>query len=528
MKIKNILITLVFGLIYYYFVLPPINLTAVPFWTFVIILLIVYFILSIGANTINNIDVIFKRKSSYTKTNFIIPGIIFGIIVMIVLINTILSPFFISKSYSKRISINENNNFVEDVKEADLNTLPIIDHASSIKLGDRVMGQMPELVSQFSVSELYTQINYNNEIIRVTPLEYSDVFKYFSNHKNGIKGYITVNSVTGEANLVKLDKGLKYVDSAIFNEDLNRKLRFSYPTKIFGEKAFEIDNDGNPYWVVPTIKYNGINIRSDVEGVIILDPITGDSKYYAANEVPTWVDHVYSANLIIEQVNDWGKYRDGFINSIFGQKNVVATTTGYNYTVMNDDVYLYTGITSAVSDESNIGFILTNMRTKETNYYAAAGAEEYSAMASAEGQVQQMNYVSTFPLLINLNNKPTYFVSLKDNAGLVKMYGLVDVSNYQKVAVIDSSLGLDNLVSKYLDNDEIDTASLTEKAITIKSINSVVIDNNTYYYLTDATDSKYSASVKINKNLLPFLKVGDNVTVSYLKEATVTEIKNIK
>ena len=249
--------------------------------------------------------IINKKERNY---EYLIPIIIITIVMVISLIDLILSPLFLSKVYSKRITVNEDNSFIDDIKEVDFNTLPIIDKDSSRKLGDRVMGHMPELVSQFDVSNLYTQINFNNDIVRVTPLEYSDIFKYFANRKDGIKGYIVVNSVTGESKLIKLDKGLKYAPSAFFFEDLDRKLRFKYPTKIFGQKSFEIDNDGNPYWIIPVIKYHGINIRRKIVEAIIFNPITGESKLYDV-DVPSWVDHVYSADLIIEQVNDWGRYK---------------------------------------------------------------------------------------------------------------------------------------------------------------------------------------------------------------------------
>jgi len=382
------------------------------------------------------------------------------------------------------------------------------------------MGQATEWVSQFYVSDLYTQINYNDSIIRVTPIEYAGLIKYFTNRKEGIKGYITVNSVDGQANLVKLDKGLKYMPSAFFMENLNRKLRFSYPTTIFDEASFEIDNEGNPFWIVPTIKYSGIGLKKTINGVIILDAISGKSKKYDINEVPNWVDHVYSADLIIEELNNWGEYKNGFFNSIFGQKNVVNTTEGYNYLVMNDDVYFYTGITSVSTDESNLGFVLVNMRTKETNYYNVPGAEEYSAMASAEGLVQEKNHEASFPLLINLNNKPTYLLSLKDDAGLVKMYAFVDVADYQKVVVSDASLGIEAAASKYLGEAalEYDQNKILEKTITIDSITTAVIDSNTYYYIIDENKKLYSTSIKTNKNLLPFLKAKDQVKITYVEE----------
>ena len=369
---------------------------------------------------------------------FVIPVVIIGII----LINFILSPLFNSKAYYERITVDKNTNFSEEVKEVDFNKLPLLDRDSSEKIGDRVMGQMSELVSQFDVSDKYTQINYNNKILRVTPLEYNGIIKWFTNRNKGIKGYIIVDSTTGASKLIKLKKGIHYAPSGLFNENLYRKLQHSYPTYNFDSVNFEIDNEGNPYWIASVVKYVGVGLRREVTGVVIFNPINGKSKYYKVKDVPNWVDHVYEADLILEQVKDWGLYVNGFINSLISQKGVVKSTSGYNYLAQDDDVYLYTGITSVISDESNIGFILTNMRTKETKFYKVAGAEENSAMESAKGQVQQMNYTSTFPLLINLNGKPTYLVSLKDNAGLVKMYGFVDVVDYQKVVVTDSSYGI--------------------------------------------------------------------------------------
>ena len=527
-SILSLIITFILSFIIYFFLLPPINITSMSFWVYIIMILSIYLILS----STSRMDLKGKIIGKINDIKILIISI-FGITIGIMLVNFILSPLFNSKAFSKRINVvedSEDTNFITEVSEVDFKTLPLLDKDSSSRLGDRVMGQMPELVSQFYVSSLYTQINYNNEIIRVTPLEYNGLFKYITNFKEGVKGYITVNSVNGESNLVKLDKGMKYMPSAYLMKDLNRHLRFSYPTKIFGDKYFEIDNDGNPYWITPTLKYTGIELREDVEGVIITDPITGDSKYYEVGNVPTWVDHVYSSNLIIEQVNDWGKYRNGFLNSIFGQKNVVMTTEGYNYTVMNDDVYLYTGITSVSSDESNLGFILTNLRTKETRFYSVPGAEEYSAMASAQGQVQQMNYISTFPLLINLNNRPTYLVSLKDNAGLVKMYGFIDVEDYQKVVVTDASKGIEVAANNYLNNVDlkVDENLLTEKTIQIKYIKEAIIDGNTYYYLTDTNNNKYYVSVNVNKKLLPFLKVNDTINIKISKESDVTEIIDIK
>lgn len=528
-NIINLLITLLVGFVIYYFTLPAINLNNPGFYVFICFLVLLFG--ALDSLTRKQI-VISKRGQKITFQQFagLLPYCLMGVgafIALALVINFICSPVFNAKSYQQRITVEEGN-FTEDIEEVNFNQLPLLDKTSSQVLGDRVMGEISELVSQYYVSDLYTQINYNDAIVRVTPLEYADFFKWLSNKKNGVVGYITVNSVNGESKLTRLDKGMKYVSSAFFNDNLERRLRFQYPTENFGKISFEIDNEGNPYYIVPTIKYTAFGLKAKVTGVIIFNPINGESKKYKLEEVPTWVDIAYSAALIIEQVDDWGTYKNGFWNSIFGQKNVVNTTEGYNYLAMNDDVYLYTGITSVVSDESNLGFILTNMRTGKTTYYNVPGAEEYSAMASAEGQVQDMGYDSTFPLLINLNNRPTYLVSLKDSNGLVKMYGFVDVKDYQKVTVTDSSKGIIVAKDNYLKatKTEAKDEELVIKEITVDKITNATINGYTYYYITSGSN-KFKVSISISDKL-PFINAGDTLKIGYYDiEKDVIEIEKI-
>lgn len=522
-KVLNILITLLFGGLYFYITLPAININNVQFWVLIILLIGMYSLLeSIGSININRIRIIKPVK----KISLII--VIPLMFIIMIVVNFFAGPLFNSGKYASRIKIDESKSFIDDIAQVDFSKLPLLDKASSQKLGDRVMGQMSDMVSQYNVSNLYTQINYNNTIIRVTPLEYASFIKWITNRDSGVKGYITVDSVTGEASLKRLDKGMKYVTSGYFGDNVYRKLRFSYPTLNFGDLSFEIDNEGRPFWIAPIIKYHAIGLRAKVVGVVVLDPINGTSVKYDAGNIPTWIDIAYSANLIIEQVDDWGTYKGGFFNSVFGQKNVVNTTDGYNYLAMNDDIYLYTGLTSIVNDESNLGFILSNMRTGETVFYSAPGAEEYSAMASAEGAVQQMKYTSTFPLLINLNNKPTYLVSLKDAAGLVKMYGFIDVADYQKVVVSDASLGIEAAAQRYLGEETInsDNEKLTTKEITIKNITNAIINGNTYYFITDNNNQKYKVSITLSDEL-PFYKSGNIIKVGYYNKENIINVKKV-
>ncbi len=522
-RIINLIITAVFAFVWFYLTIPAVNLSNPNFYSYLTSILIVFGLLEFGTSAFETI----RRGQIKFKFNPIL--IVPVILVLITIVNFISSPLFNAKSYASRIVVDETGNFSEQIKEVDFSKTPLLDKASTQKLGDRVMGEMSDFVSQYYVSDLYTQINYNDDIVRVTPLEYADLIKYISNRKEGIKGYIRVNSVNGKAEVVRLENGMHYVPSAILNEDLMRHLRFKYPTYNFGSYTFETDDNGNPFFIVPIKKYSAIGLRQEITGVIALDPITGETTKYDVGEVPNWIDHVYSADLIIEQTDDWGTYQGGFWNSVFSQKNVVNTTDGYNYLAMDNDIFMYTGITSVQSDESNLGFILSNLRTKETVFYSVTGAEEYSAMASAEGQVQEMSYTSTFPLLINLNGRATYLMSLKDDAGLVKKYAFVDVADYQKVSVTDVSAGIEAGAKAYLNAFKLESSNATyqEKDITVASIKTVIIEGNTVYYITDTEKNKYSIDITVNKDLLPFMSVGDKYKIKYIENA-VNIIKDIE
>ena len=432
------------------------------------------------------------------------------------------SQIFNASRYEKLITM-EDGDFTADVAEINRSQIPVVDRDTASRLGQRKLGEISDLVSQFVIEEDYTQINYEGKPVRVTPLAYGDIIKWFNNNSEGIPAYITVDMTTQETSLVRLDEGIKYSKSEYFMRNLYRYLRFNYPTKIFDNISFEIDEDGTPYWVASTKTFKiGYWNGSDIEGAVLLNAVTGESRYYKLEEIPTWVDQVYSSDMIMEQLIFNGKYRSGFFNSIFGQKGVLQPTDGYNYLAINDDVYLYTGITSVTSDESNVGFVLTNLRTKETKYYAIPGAEEYSAMESAEGQVQHLKYIATFPLMLNISDRPTYFMSLKDGAGLVKMYAFVDVSQYQ---IVGTGSSVEEARADYIsklknENLEIEDAAETTVSGIIENIASAVVSGNTNYYIKLVGNDKiYIAPITISDRL-PLAKSGDSI------EMTISEAEN--
>lgn len=517
----NLIVTIVAGFIYFYVELPPINLHSAAFYSFFLFLSVVYCITAVITSGIYRQAENGKTFWKLLKGSCIVPLIVIGAVFVIYVVGGLLSSVVIrSGAYAKLITV-ETGDFTQDIEEISFDQIPMLDRDSAEKLGDRKLGELADMVSQFEVADNYTQINYKGRPVRVTPLRYGDIFKWLNNRSAGLPAYLIIDMVTQEVDVVRLPEGMHYTTAEHFSRNLYRHLRFQYSTYIFNEPTFEIDEEGTPYWVCPRIvKRIGLFGGTDIQGAVLVNAITGESQYYT--DIPTWVDGVYSAEIIMDQYDYYGTYQGGFINSLFGQKNVTVTTEGYNYIAANDDVYVYTGVTSAGSDESNIGFILTNQRTKQTTFYSIAGAEEFSAMNSAEGVVQHLNYSATFPLLLNISNQPTYFMALKDYAGLVKMYAMVNVQQYQIVATGASVEECQSNYYKLLRQNKLDTGEAPilpadEDTVTgiVTALRSAVIDGTTMYYVTlDADNTVYCISAgEVEKVIL--LNVGDRITITY-------------
>lgn len=530
MKNKRILYGLLSSLILlavmFYIFLPPLNPTSLGFWIYLWIGCIPLMIACLAGAGVNKVKV-----GSVTKTDKIVLGIFSGSIAVVIVIMLASSSIFHAQEYGNRIDLVEAP--FEDIPEVDFTKTAIIDRDSTLVLGDRTLGQLPELISQFDVSEIYSQISYQDTIVRVTPLDYNGMIKYFTNRSEGIPAYIIVNATNGQSDLVKLEdlglQGIRYTENAMFFEDRDRRMRFAYPTEIFYETNFEIDEEGVPYWITSTVKYKGINQKPTITGVIAMNAIDGSMTKYEVGEIPEWIDRVYASDLVIEQVNQAGAYVHGFWNSIFGQRDVFQTTEGYNYIVLNDDIWLYTGITSANADESNIGFVLINQRTQEAKKIMSPGAEEFSAMSSAQGKVQHLGYTSTFPLLINVSGRPTYLVSLKDNAGLVKMYAMIDCADYQRVVTVDQEQGLEALKREYQATMNIvDTDDLKKELITISELSVVNMDGYTYYFIKDEDGDIYRANITVSQTILPFMKVDEQYQVVTRPQDDILEIIEIE
>ena len=475
-EFKSILVSIILVLIIYYFYTPALNIHAIEFWIFIIVALCIY-----GAST--SYSTLLGKRFKPEKVGYL--GAVVALIVAGVLVTDLFtSKIFHASRYASRIEV-ENVKFNnKTLHEVDFSKTPIIDRKSTVKLGDKVMGEIPEYVSQFEVSDDYTQISYKNSV-------------------------------------------------AILNHNLNRKLQLSYPTSIFGSPSFEVDEKGHPWYVCTTYTYFGVGNKKKVTGAVLFDPITGKSKKYDKDKVPKWVDRVYPEELIMTEIDENGSLQDGFFNSVLGQKNVTVTSEGYNYLEKDGDIWIYSGITSANKDSSNLGFVLSNLRTHQTLRFSCSGANEKAAMKSAEGEVKNYGYDATFPLLVNVGGHPVYLISLKDSGGLIKQYAMVDAKDYQKVSVYsaDSVKNLELLKKSFLSSQTITEESDAEtkkKDITIANVQILNVDGKSKLFIVDTEGNKYKAVITSeNENTLAFLKAGETIHIRYIEMNDINVIKSV-
>lgn len=525
-KLVAVLGVLLVAAIYYYLALPAINLHSADMWMFIMMMIVV-----VAA------AYIWKKKPTRDEAKKSMPlKVILGslvVVVVIYLVGSLLSsPIINAKKYQELLAVEEGD-FAADVEQRSFDQIPLLDRDSAMILGNRKMGSMVDMVSQYEVDDLYSQINYQDRPVRVSPLRYASLIKWFTNVGTGIPAYVKIDMATQETELVKLSEGMKYTTSDHFNRNIYRHLRFKYPTYIFNELSFEIDEEGTPYWVCPVKKFNiGLFGGVTIGRVVLCNAITGECTDYAVEDVPSWIDRAYSADMLLELYNYHGTLKHGYFNSVLGQRDCLMTTSGYNYLALEDDVWVYTGVTSVTGDQSNVGFVLMNQRTMEAKYYKVEGATEASAMSSAEGQVQNLKYKATFPLLLNISGEPTYFIALKDDAGLVKKYAMVNVQRYQIVAIGDSVSECEDAYTKLMYQSGIkEEAADTREVLTaegkIAKIAQGVVDGNSHYYIMlEDDDQIYDISVVEFIDIIRY-DVGDTVKVEYKENANTNMVLSL-
>ena len=531
------IVIILVGLAAYWWFHPPINIHSTDTWMFVAVFILLPLFLVFWSRSHSYKEGTAKVEANPGKAKaFKFASYVPVAVAVLGVLGAVMSLSIFPGNAEKYATVLQTteDNFAQDIKEVNYSEIPVIDRDSAVLLGNREMGSIPEYVSQFEVSNLYSQINYQGTPVRVSPLGYADLFKWFTNREGGIPAYALVNMTTQDAEIVRLeDSPIYYSQSEPLVRNIDRHVQLSYPFYMFGEKSFEIDEDGHPWWICPVKDFTiGLFGGETISRVVLCDATTGETQDLAVADCPEWVDRVFPAELLIQQYNWWGAYNNGWLNSFLGQEGVVRTTPGtdgtlgYNYIAKDDDVWVYTGVTSATADNSIIGFVLVNQRTQESHFYSVSGATEDSAMQSAEGQVQNLRYTSTFPLLINVSNQPTYFMALKDGAGLVKKFAMIDIQRYQNVAVGDTVADTQKAYEALLATNGVVAESgdgatdvVTVKG-TIRSMNQAVIEGNTHFYLTvEGEDgSIFDFALPGLLDIVGY-KVGDEINFTYVEAA---------
>ncbi len=528
----------------YYVALPALNVHSKSFWIFLLFVIAFYtvpvLILSIREKERSHFQSSGKNGAAQFTVNaetvkpWRIPLLLAAVPLSVVLVGSVLSaPMFNASSYANVISVTEAV-FEEDMLESnEVTNIALMDSASAELLGKNTLGKLSDRVSQYEIASRYSQINFQNAPKKVANLEYADFFKWLNNRENGIPGYVMVDPVNPKLNAaeyIELAEPLRYVQSGFFGDNLMRKLRMDYPTKIFDYVSFEIDEDGTPFYIVSCLTARTMLFGAmDVNEVIILNPCTGESRLYDVAETPSWVDTVYSGDLAAQKYNWYGMLSGGYINSVIGNVGCKQTTDDYGYITIEDDVWYFTGVTSVTADESNIGFILSNARTGAYKYYSVIGAEEYSAMEAAQGQVQHMRYTASFPSLVNIQGEASYIMVLKDNSGYVKQFALVNVENVNIVATGDTQADAIRAYKELLQANGLTAAPETPKEeaftaeFTVSALRDVVTDGQTVVYLTGDDGNLYKCAVAENESILLF-DIGQRVSVRY----TVTSVPGIR
>ncbi|OUO86655.1 Tat pathway signal sequence [Gordonibacter sp. An230] len=538
------IVIVIIGLAAYWWFHPPINIHSTDTWMFVtVFILLPLFLVFWGKSRAYKTGTSKVDPSPGKSKAFKVASYVPVLVALVGVVGAVASLSIFPGNAEKYANVlqTSTDDFATDIQEVNYSEIPVIDRDSAVLLGNREMGSIPEYVSQFEISPLYSQINYQQEPVRVSPLGYADLFKWFTNREGGIPAYALVNMTTQDAEIVRLDDSpIYYSESEPLARNIDRHVQLKYPFYMFDQKSFEIDDDGHPWWICPVqTRTIGLFGGTTIERVVMVDATTGECQDLAIEDVPQWVDHAYPTDLLLEQYNWSGKYKNGWLNSFLGQQDVVQTTPGtdgnqgYNYIAKDDDVWVYTGVTSATADNSIVGFVLINQRTAESHFYSVAGATEQSAMQSAEGQVQNLRYRATFPLLINVSGQPTYFMALKDDAGLVKQFAMIDIQRYQNVAVGNTVAECQKAYQALLatngvvaEGEGADTGSV-EKTGTIRNIAQAVVEGNSHFYVTlDGEEGIYDFALPGLIEIVGY-KEGDTITFTYAEADPTNPVEEI-
>lgn len=520
-KILPIVLVLLVTIFFFYVTLPVISygfsgITVL----FIIIAALLFFTFS--KFTISSDGKSYKPVQVFWK----IPALLIGIAIIYSFILPFFTshPIFRNEDYRNLIGKVENGDkLTNHIAPISMNEIRVVDESLAYLLGEKILGSQPALGSQAHLGEFYIQ-KVNGKLYWIAPLEHSGFFKWLNN-KKGTTGYVMVSATNErDVKLVQEVNGkpifLKYQQEAYFQSNLHRYLYFNgYNTIGLTDFSFEIDDTGMPYWVVTKYKKQVGFSGNDATGIVVVNAQNGEIKEYNIKNTPTWVDRIQPISFIKDQLNDWGEYVKGYWN--FSNENKLQITEDLTLVYGKDNKsYWYTGITSVGKDESAVGFVLVDTRTKQTTFYKQSGATEFAAQSSAQGKVQEKGFVASLPIPYNINNIPTYVMTLKDNGGLVKMYAMVSISDY---TIVGTGNTMREALTAYKtafnsSGNKINLDSKSAKKVvesTIIRIQNDIKNGNSFYYFTVKDYPNIFVGSSQISNQLPITTIGDLVKISF-------------
>ena len=520
-KIFASIILVVVALCILYFGQPVLNYGFVQLPILLVFLLLIGIILftKVAVNPTNN-QLIVKQKPS--KVFLILIGVILAYAIIVPLATSL--PMFRSDSYRDLIGTVKNGNDLKNhIAPISLDEIRVVDERLAMLLGEKIIGSQPSLGSQAEIGEFTIQ-KVKNELYWVAPLLHTGFLKWINNSE-GTPGYVMVSATNErDVKLVQEINGnpikIKYQPEAFFGSEIQRHVYFSGNTTIgLTDFSFEIDDEGIPYWVVTTYKKTIGFGGSDATGTLVVNAQTGEITQHSMADTPLWVDRIQPLHLIEEQLSDWGEYVQGYWN--WSNQNKLQTTEGLTLVYgENEKSYWYTGLSSVGKEESTVGFVLVDTRTKETTYYRQSGATEYAAQRSAEGKVQEKGFNASLPIPYVVNNIPTYVMTLKDDGGLVKMFAMVSIKDYTIVGVgntMREALMSYKNVYNMADNG-MDAKSLTAKknltSVVTRISNDIKNGNSFYYFMVKDSPAIFVGSSQLS-NELPITGIGDSIKIHF-------------
>jgi hypothetical protein len=520
-KIFSIVFLLLFGFLLFYINLPVINYGFTGFAIILLLLVILGTLFSLGF-TVSQQTKQVKIVSKPNKILYALAAVLLGYCTALPFVTSL--KMFRSDSYQKLIGeVKNGQKITNHIAPISIDKIRVVDEELAHLLGEKILGSQPALGSQVELGDFCIQ-KVNNNLYWVAPLLHSGFLKWFNNQE-GTAGYVMV-SATNERD-VKLvqniggkDIKIKYQQGAYFQSDIHRHVYFNGNATVgLADFSFEIDDAGNPFWIVTKyVKKIGFSGK-EATGVIVVDAQSGVINEYSIAKTPKWVDRIQPLDFIEDQLNDWGEYVHGYWN--FSNADKLQITEGLTLVYGKDNKsYWYTGLTSVGKEESAVGFVLVDTRTKETTFYKQGGATEFAAQSSAQGKVQEKGYKASLPIPYNINNIPTYVMTLKDDGGLVKMFAMVAISDYTIVGVgntMRETLTSFKNVYNMADN-KINPNSVSNKKSLISVVtriqNDVKNGNSFYYFKVKDYPNIFVGSSQIS-NQLPVTMVGDSIKISF-------------